>query len=113
MLPEITKMSTSTRLALRLQHQPTKLKFSLETIILDQLGGGKCQKTLHFGMMKPPNVNTNNIDKLPVVKVATIVRQTDATKRNMDTDDQCTANNRIKWRKNLWNTTISYMLQLL
>lgn len=45
--------------------------------------------------MKPPNNRTNNIAKLPAVAEATIVLETEAKKRNMDTDDKCTAKNRI------------------
>ena len=45
-------------------------------------------RNLHFGMMKPPNNSTTNIDKLAVVVEATTVRRSDAMKRNMEIEVQ-------------------------
>lgn len=59
---------------------------------------------LHFGITKPPNNRTDNIDELPAVIDAPTVWKTEAINRNMDIDVRCTAKSRRKWRKNLEKT---------
>lgn len=51
--------------------------------------------------MKPPNNNTSTNDTLPAVALAPAVLQTDAKKRNIDIDVQCTKKNKNNCLKNL------------
>ena len=51
--------------------------------------------------MKPPNIKTVNIAKLPTAMEATLVWNTPATSRNIDKDVKCTANKVMSCRKNL------------
>lgn len=97
MLVERTKMPTSANLAWRLQHKPRLNLVWINACINLKI----IASNLHLGMIKPPNSNTSNTVKLPAVVETTIFRHSDATKRNMDTELQCTANSKIKCRKNL------------
>ena len=45
--------------------------------------------------MKPENINTINIAKVPAVMEALLVWKTDARKQNMDNKDECTAKRRM------------------
>lgn len=61
-------------------------------------------KILHFGITKPPNSKTDNIDEVPAVIAAPTVWKTEAINRNMDIDVRCIATSIRNWRKNLQNT---------
>lgn len=102
MLVERTKKPNSAKLAWKLQHEPQLCLVRRGTYVNSKL----IVHILHLGIMKPPNSNTSNTVKLPAVVETTMFWQSDATKRNMDTDVQCKVNSKSKCRKNLKIRTI-------